>query len=441
MNINDFTGNTIFPLASNVTADGHLQIGGCDCVSLAREYGTPLYVFDERTIRNQCSQFRDQFRRYYNKSKAIYASKAFLNPALALILKEEGIGLDVVSGGELSVASSISFPAEKIYFHGNNKTETELKEALEYKIGRIVVDNLYELEMLNRLAGLKKIKQAIMFRLIPGIDAHTHKFTTTGIVDSKFGFSLATGQAEKAVKTALSLPNIQLVGLHCHLGSPIFETSPYELAIDVMFKFAAEMKSKYSFVMREFSPGGGYAVQYIRSNPAPEISTYAEKIAVAITAAVEKYSLTSPDLTVEPGRSIVARAGVALYSVGSIKEIPGVRTYVCVDGGMGDNIRPALYEAKYEAILANKAMAIEDTTLSVAGKYCESGDILLRDYTLPAVASGDLIAIPTCGAYCIPMSSNYNLVPRPAIVMVKDGKSRIIRKRESYDNLLKLDVI
>jgi len=425
----------VFPMTSEINHKGQLQIAGCNSMNLVKRYGTPLYVFDDFTIRNKCRQFQNEFRKYYPDSSILYASKAFTNRVIATIIMEEGMGLDVVSGGELSIASSIGFPREKIYFHGNNKTEKEILEALEYGIGRFVVDNFYELDLLNKLAGSKNIRQDILLRLSPGIDAHTHKFTTTGILDSKFGFSMVTGHAEEAVSKAMSAVNLNLVGLHCHLGSPIFETDPYVLAIDYVLKFASEMKSRYGFVMKEFSPGGGFAVQYLREKPAPPVSEYAESITATLINAINKYQLEKPLLLLEPGRSIIAQAGVAFYTVGSIKEIPSVRTYVCVDGGMGDNIRPALYEARYEALIANKASSEETMLITIAGKYCESGDILIKDASVTPVISGDIIAIPVSGAYCIPMSSNYNMVPRPPVVLVKEGKAQLIRKRETYRDL------
>jgi diaminopimelate decarboxylase len=425
----------VFPESSEVGDDGHLRIAGCDVVALARTHGTPLYVFDEDTMRKQCRTFIGEFKKHYENSGVLYASKACTNRAIASIMKDEGMGLDVVSGGELSVARSVKFPAARIYFHGNNKTEKELNEALDYSIGRIVVDNFFEMEQLNRLAGIKKTRQAILLRLSPGIDAHTHRFTTTGLVDSKFGFPIVNGQAEKAVAQAVSLPNLDLIGLHCHLGSPIFETEPYALAVAAVIKFAAEMKKKYGFNLQEFSPGGGFAVQYLREKPAPPVSDYAVAISEALLRAIKDNALEPPRLLVEPGRCIVARSGVALYRTGSMKEIPGVRKYVFVDGGMGDNIRPALYEAKYEALVASRANDPETEKITVAGKYCESGDILVWDALLAPVTPGDIIALPVSGAYCIPMSSNYNMITRPEVLLLKNGAARIMRKRETYDDL------
>jgi diaminopimelate decarboxylase len=432
---------SLFPLTTKIDSQGHLLIGGCDCVDLCKKFGTPLYVFDENTLRSKCREFKTEFTTRYPGTIIAYASKAFLNRTLAGIIKEEGLGLDVVSGGELSVAQSVNFPSENVYFHGNNKTADELKLALDWGIGRIVVDNLHEMELLDSLARDNGIRQDILLRLTPDVDPHTHRHTTTGILDSKFGFSLAEGQAEAAVSRAKSASNLKLLGLHFHLGSPIEGPSPYETAINLVLNFAREMKDRHGLSLVELSTGGGFAVRYTLDQQIPGIVDYAEAITTAVSDLVEKLGLSSPKLIIEPGRAVVAQAGAALYTVGSVKEIPGVRKYVCVDGGMGDNIRPALYEAGYEALAANKAGDKESTMVTIAGKYCESGDILARDVNLAPVSAGDIIAIPVSGAYSIPMSSNYNMVPRPAIVMVNDGNARVIRKRETYNDLMRLDVV
>jgi len=440
MHEGDIPQLSLFPLTTKVDGQRHLLIGGCDCVKLCKKFGTPLYIFDEDTLRSRCREFKAEFTRRYSDTLVLYASKAFLTTALAKLLNEEGLGLDVVSGGELSLAQSVDFPREKVFFHGNNKTADELKLALDWGIGRIVIDNFHELELLDSLAGAKGVKQNILLRVNPGVDPHTHRHTTTGIVDSKFGIPLAGGQAEEAVTKALAASNLNLLGLHCHLGSPIAETSPYEAAINVVFKLASELEAKHGFSMKEFSCGGGFAVRYTVDQRITNAADYAAAITARIKSLADELSLAQPRLIIEPGRAIVAQAGVALYTVGSIKDIPGVRKYVCVDGGMGDNIRPALYEAKYEALVANKVGIEASTKVTIAGKYCESGDILARDIHLPPVVAGDVIAIPVNGAYSIPMSSNYNMVPRPAIVMVKDGKARLVRKRETYKDLFRLDV-
>jgi diaminopimelate decarboxylase len=430
----------LFPITADVNRHDHLVLGGCDCAALVRKYGSPLYVFDEATIRAQCREYLHEFKTRYKNTTTAYASKAFINKAVAQIVKEEGMGLDTVSGGEISVAQAVGFDPVKVFFHGNNKSEKELNMALDWGLGRIVVDNLNELELLNRLAAARRIKANILLRLNPGIDPHTHRHTTTGILDSKFGLPIGTGQAEEAVKKALLLKNIVLHGLHFHLGSPISETGPYKQGLEVVLKFAAAMKSRHSFTLKEFSPGGGFPVRYTGSDEIPPVAIYADSIVSNLIALTSKLGLPKPRLIIEPGRSIIARSGVAIYTVGSIKDIPSVRTYVCVDGGMGDNIRPALYEAKYEALLANKVNARNTRKITLAGRYCESGDILIRDIAMPEVTAGDLVAIPVCGAYCVPMSSNYNMVPHPPIVMVNEGRSRIIRRRQKYSDLMKYDI-
>ncbi len=441
MNTSGLPELALFPLTAEVNNQGHLFIGGCDVVDLADEFGTPLYVFDESTLHQKCREFKDEFGKYHPDTLVIYASKAFLNGALALMFKEEGLGLDVVSGGELNIAHSVDFPLDKVYFHGNNKTPEELNLALDWGVGRIVVDNFYELELLDMLAGERGTRQDILLRLTPGVDPHTHQYTTTGTIESKFGFPLATSQAEKAVNQALSTSNLNLLGFHFHLGSPVSEIQPYELAIESVLRFAQEMGKKNGFNLSEFNIGGGFAVPYTLDSEVPTIAEYAQAVAGKLNGLISELGLNRPRLIIEPGRAIVGQAGVALYRVGAVKEIPGVKKYVCVDGGMSDNIRPALYGAKYEALVANKALEAEREVVTIAGKLCESGDILVKDFNLAPAHSGDIIAIPVCGAYSIPMSSNYNVMPRPAIVMVKEGRGRLIRRRETYQDLMSLDLI
>ena len=429
----------LFPLTAEVNGRGHLVIGGCDTVELAAEFGTPLYVFDEHSLRTKCTEFKVEFGQRYADTAVIYACKAFMNKALALILSEEGLGLDVVSAGELGIAQSAGFPLDKVYFHGNNKSAEEIRLALEWHIGRIVVDNFHELKMLGEMAKELGYIPDILLRLSPGIDPHTHSYIATGVVDSKFGFPLASG--EEAVATAMSAPNLNLVGLHFHIGSLIFEVEPYQQSIELILNFAAEMKRKYGFELKELNIGGGFAIQYTLDSPALPIAVYAETIASKIISKCRELELALPRLIVEPGRSIVGRAGVALYKVGVVKDIPGVRCYVSVDGGMADNIRPALYGAKQEAVVANKMSEKEVGKVTIAGKFCESGDILIKDITLPPVSAGDTIAIPDCGAYCLPQASNYNASFKPAVVLVREGKARLIRRRETLEDLTKCDLI
>ena len=430
---------SLFPSTAAVNDKGHLTIGGCDSIELAEEFGTPLYVFDELSLRNKCAEFKAEFGQRYSDTTVIYAGKAFINKALALILKEEGLGLDVVSGGELSIAHSVDFPLDRVYFHGNNKSAEELRLALEWKVGRIVVDNFHELAMLAEIAKERGCIPDVLLRLSPGVDPHTHKYATTGIVDSKFGFPLSSG--DEAVAQAVSLSNLNLVGLHFHLGSSIFEVKPYQEAIGIMLNFAAAMKPKYGFELRELNVGGGFAIQYTLDSPAPPISAFAEVIASTITSKCRELKLALPRLIIEPGRSIVGRAGVALYRVGVVKDIPGVRCYVSVDGGMADNIRHALYGARHEAVVANKVLAKEARKVTIAGKFCESGDILIRDINLPSVAAGDVLAVADCGAYCLSQASNYNASLKPAVVLVKEGKARLIRRRETFDDLTRCDLV
>ena len=429
----------VFPDTADANPAGRLTIGGCDAVDLAEQYGTPLYVLDESTLRSRCRAFADAFAQRYANSQAVYASKAYINPALARIFAEEGLGLDVVSGGELAVAQAGDVPLDKVYFHGNNKTPAELAEAVAAGIGRIVVDSFHELDLLEQICADSGKTQNILVRVSPGIDPHTHAYTTTGIIDSKFGFSIQTGDAERAILQAIAAPHLNLLGLHFHLGSPIFELEPYQAATDLVLRFAAGLREQ-GLRLQEFSPGGGFAIAYTRNDQPPAAADYAEAIVGALTATCAELGMEQPSLVVEPGRSIIGPAGVALYRIGAIKEIPGIRTYVSVDGGMGDNIRPALYQASYEVLSANRPGADADATVTIAGKYCESGDVLASDILLPTPAAGDVIAIPAAGAYCPSMASNYNLNPRPPIVLVNNGQSRLIRRRESYADMMLCDL-
>jgi diaminopimelate decarboxylase len=416
-----------------------LSIGGTSAIDIAGRFGTPVYVFDEAELRTTMRAYRDAFAARYPQSTVAYASKAYLGRWLARIVVEEGLGMDVVSGGELAIALAAGVPPDRLIFHGNNKSAQELSEALQAGVGRIVIDNFHEIELLRELTADLEHKQAVLVRVSPGIDPHTHAKTTTGTVDVKFGFTLVDGQAERAVEQTMALPNVELLGIHCHLGSPIFELPPYADATDVMIEFAARMRERHNLDFREYNLGGGFAVQYVREKPPPEPDAYAAAIAAALRASLAKYHMPEPRLVIEPGRSIVARAGVALYTVGARKEIPGVRTYVSVDGGMGDNIRPAMYESRYEALVANRANDEPAERVTIAGKFCESGDILIRDIDLPRLAPGDLLALPASGAYNLSMASNYNMSLRPPIVLVKDGDARLVRRRETYDDLLRTE--
>ncbi len=431
---------SVFPDTTEINNRGHLVIGGCDLVELAQKFGTPLYIYDEETLRARCRQFRSEFESRHQDTTIIYACKAYINPALARIFIEEGLGLDVVSGGELAVAEKSDFPAANIYFHGNNKSQEELEQALTMKVGRVVVDNFHELALLDRLAAKAGRTQDILLRVSPSVDPHTHSHLTTGILDSKFGFPLETGQAAEAIHKALECPHLNLVGLHFHLGSSLFELEPYRLAMEIVLQFAASLREE-GLELKELSPGCGLGIAYTRDQRPPSIGDFAEVLVSSMVDTCRSLGMETPRLVIEPGRSIAGPAGVALYRVGAVKEIPGVRTYVSVDGGMGDNIRPALYEAQYEAVAANKMQLQPSELVTVAGKYCESGDVLVRDVQLPPLEPDDLIAIPASGAYCPAMASNYNLYGRPAIVIVQNGQARLIRRRENSQDLLIYDVV
>ena len=431
---------SVFPDTAEVDAHGQLMLGGCRATDLAEEYGTPVYVMDEETLRARCRTFIGEFRKLHPDTNVSYACKAYINPALAKLFQEEGMGFDVVSGGELALTVSAQIPMDEVYFHGNNKTPQELSEALEHSIGWVVVDSFHELQLLDDLAGQAGKTQDILIRVSPGVDPHTHVYTTTGVLDSKFGFSIQTGHAAEAVRLGLAAKNLNLRGLHFHLGSPIFELEPYRVVTDLVLRFAAEFREE-GFEMQRFSPGGGFAISYTRSQKPPLVSAYAETIVSTMTAACEDLGLELPTLVIEPGRAIIGTAGVALYRIGGIKDVPGVRKFVSVDGGMGDNIRPALYQAEYEVVAANKADWEPEEKVTIAGKYCESGDLLVSDVMLPKLESGDLLAIPAAGAYGPSMASNYNMNPRPPMVLVKDGQSRLIRRRESYQDLMRYDVV
>ncbi|MDS1030651.1 diaminopimelate decarboxylase [Bacillota bacterium LX-D] len=420
---------------------GHLEIGECDTVELSKRFGTPLIIMDESQIRQTCRKYYHYFTERHQNTEVIYASKAFISPAICKIIESEGLGLDVVSGGELYTALEADFPAEKIYFHGNNKSPQELSMALENKVGRIVIDNFYELDMLNKLAEVFKVKANILLRITPGIEAHTHEYIKTGQIDSKFGFTMPNGQALEAVKTAISLPNIELHGLHCHIGSQIFEMESYRHAAKVMMKFIQKINKELNFVVSELNLGGGFGIYYKDGDNPAQLKNYAETVINTVKDEARIRGLVIPKIIVEPGRSIAGPAGTTIYSIGSIKDIPGVRKYVAVDGGMADNIRPALYEAVYEAIVANKANEQPEEVVSITGKCCESGDMLIWDIKLPKVEAGDILAVACTGAYGYSMASNYNSLGKPAVVLVNEGEADIIIKREAYKDILKNHVI
>jgi diaminopimelate decarboxylase len=429
----------LFPVNSSINELGHLVIGGCDTTLLAAAFGTPLYVYDEITLRTICREFREEFGKRYPAVLVIYASKAYSNGTLLKLINEEGLGLDVVSEGELGIAKSAGSLMKNIYFHGNNKSRRELEMALKLKVGRIVVDNFHELEMLDELTQETGVTQDVLLRMTPGVDPHTHKYTSTGSLDSKFGFPLPL--KEEAVAKALKIKGLNVVGLHFHIGSFIFEPEPYIDSVKLVLNFAAEMRKKFGLELKELDTGGGFAVQYTMDKPAPPTAVFAEDITSTIIRECERHKMELPKLIIEPGREIVARAGVAVYTVGTVKEIPGVRTYAAVDGGMGDNVCPAMYGEKMESVLANRMRARQSGTVTICGKFCESGDILIRDITMPKMQAGDTLAIAAAGAYSIPESMNYNAFFRPAVIMVKDGKAKLIRRRETLPDITRCDIV
>jgi diaminopimelate decarboxylase len=376
----------------------------------------------------------------HKNSEVIYAGKAFLTMGMCKIIEEEDLSLDVVSGGELYTAISAEFPAKRIYFHGNNKSYEELRMAVKYGVGRIIVDNFYELEMLKDLAKKQRSKIKILLRITPGIEAHTHDYIKTGQLDSKFGFGLENGHAVMAVEHALSSKGIKLMGFHCHIGSQIFEREPFNMAAEVMLKFARDIHESFGIETSEIDFGGGFGIKYTDDDRPLSVENYLETLVDSVKLWSEKLNIRVPKILIEPGRAIVGAAGTTLYTVGSIKNIPGVRKYISVDGGMSDNIRPALYGAKYSAMIANKAGNPPEEKVSVAGKCCESGDMLIWDIELPRVVPGDILAIFCTGAYHYTMSSNYNMLPRPAVVFVKDGSAQLMVQRETYEDLLRNEV-
>ena len=452
---------TLWPDTTRLDDRAELWIGGCAASALAAEYGTPLYVFDEATLRGRAAAYRSALARYYpGSAQAAYAAKAYLCTALAQIFAEEGLDLDVVSGGELHVALAAGFPPERIHFHGNNKSPEELAQALaagpstplRTGIGRIVVDNFHELALLSELTDATRTTQyaahpiPIWLRLAPGVQAHTHAHIQTGQTDTKFGFTIATGDAERAVAQAMAAPGLALVGLHCHIGSQIYEAEDLSLAAAKLIEFAAQMHARHGFELRELSPGGGWGVPMVEGDPTAPVEPYITTLSAAIATTCQQTGMPLPHLVLEPGRSLVAPAAVALYTVGARKEIPGVRTYIAVDGGMADNIRPALYGAGYTALriaeckMRNAERDAGTEVVTIAGKFCESGDILIRDIDLPRLEAGDLLAIPMAGAYTLAMASNYNLARRPAVVLVNQGKARLIQRRETYADLRARDL-
>ena len=425
-----------------INKSNHLEIGGCDAVSLAKEYGTPLYVLDETTVRKNCRMYVDSVKRFYNGNGLImYAGKALCTMALYKIIDEEGMGADVVSGGELFTAFKAGFPMEKICFHGNNKTEEELNMALDFGVGRIVIDNEHELFLLDKLAGKKGKFPKVLFRIKPGIDAHTHDFVRTGQIDSKFGFALENGEALGIVEKCKNAKNLNYAGVHCHIGSQIFDLEPFRETAAVMMGLIKKIKEDLGLETAELNLGGGFGIKYTENDDPVPYGDYMEAVSEIVHKEAERLGVSLPFILMEPGRSIVGAAGVTLYTVGGIKEIPDIRTYISVDGGMADNPRYSLYKAEYDFLIANKAGDKKETTVTVAGRCCESGDLLGEGVLLQKTEVGDTLAVLSTGAYNYSMASHYNRLPNPCMVMTKNGKSRVIIKRETYEDLIKNDII
>jgi diaminopimelate decarboxylase len=415
-----------------------LSLGGLDAATLAREYGTPLYVYDEATIRAQCRAFRAAFTRRWRECAVAYAAKAYLSPALCALLAAEGLELDAASAGEIGVARACGYPAERIHLHGNFKPDAELAYALEAGVGRIVIDSLDELARVEALARARGQSAAIWLRLNPDVATDTHAYTQTGHASTKFGLDLASGAAIEAARRARASDALDLVGLHAHAGSQLFDVTPVAAVVRILGELAATLRESLGITIRELSPGGGLAVAYAPDQETPEIEAYAAAVTQALVDVTERCRLGPLRLAVEPGRTIVARSGVALYTVGPRKQTPGA-TFLAVDGGMGDNPRPALYAARYWAALVDRMTASDEETVCVVGRYCESGDVLVAEVALPRARPGEVLAIPVSGAYHLPLASNYNLVPRPAVLFVGDGQARLVRRRETLDDLLRLE--
>lgn len=425
-------------ITNQINQAGHLTIGGVDSLKLAKEYGTPLVVYDVSQIRNQIRAFKKVFEEEQVNYAVSYASKAFASIAMYQVANEEGAYTDVVSAGELYTAMKANFPMERISFHGNNKSKEELEMGVKNHVGKIIIDNFYEIDLLRQVLEEQDSKINVMLRITPGISAHTHEYDQTGQVDSKFGFDLKSGQADRALQEVLKNQRMHMLGIHAHIGSQIFELNGFEMAAAKLVDVAASWKEKYDYTAQIINVGGGFGIKYVQEDHPLKPEEFVKAIVKAIKDEATKHNFPIPEIDIEPGRSIVGPAGYNLYKVGSMKEIPGLVPYVAVDGGMGDNIRPALYQAKYETVLANDPQRRASQEFHVAGKYCESGDIL-ADAKLPSLKAGDILAMLDTGAYGYSMASNYNRNPRPAVVFAENGKAQLVIKRESLEDLIHLD--
>ncbi|MBK0008036.1 MULTISPECIES: diaminopimelate decarboxylase [Priestia] len=425
---------------SRINKRSHLEIGGVDTVELASNFGTPLYVYDVALIRQRARGFKETFEKHGVKAQVAYASKAFSTIAMVQVVHEEGLSLDVVSGGELYTALAADFPKERIHFHGNNKSRAELEMAIKEDVGCIVVDNFYEIALLQEITEQYQKKMPVLLRLTPGIEAHTHDYILTGQEDSKFGFDLQNGQADEAVRLVQDSKGLELLGIHCHIGSQIFETTGFIMATQKLFAKMKEWKQRIEFVPQVLNLGGGFGIRYTEEDQPIPVSQYVEVIIEEVKKQSKQLEVEIPEIWIEPGRSLVGDAGTTLYSIGSRKHVPNVREYVAIDGGMNDNIRPALYQAKYEAVIANRMNDESDELVSIAGKCCESGDMLMWDVHLPKANPDDLLAMFCTGAYGYSMASHYNRLPKPAVVFVEDGEAQLVVKRETYEDIVKNDV-
>ena len=429
----------IKPVTTKINSNGNIEIGGCDLVDLANSYGTPLYVFDEQTIRSITNSYKDAFKSYTN-IKMMFASKAFMTKAICKIMQQEGFGLDLCSGGEIYTANSAGFDMSKTLFNGNNKSYDDLNLALECGVGTFSVDNFFELALLNDLAKSKDKVVRILLRITPGIECHTHEYIQTGHLDSKFGFDLT--QLDEAIELIQEeYNNLEFIGLHAHIGSQIFEKKVYFDEVEVVFKEIKRIKDEYGIILKEVNLGGGLGIKYTETDEPISVYEIAETIIESININSKKYEIEEPSIFIEPGRSIVGTSGVTLYTAGSSKQVPNGRRYQAVDGGMSDNARPSLYQAVYTVDVANKPNEQEKELVTIAGKHCESGDILAKDILLPVIEEGDVICFYNTGAYGYSMSSNYNRVLKPAAVLVNNGKSDIIINRQTYEQLCESDVI
>lgn len=425
---------------SEINAAGHLTIGGVDTLELAEQFGTPLVVYDVAAIRDQIRRFKKVFEDNDVDYEVSYASKAFSSVAIYQVMKEEGAHTDVVSGGELTTAIKAGFPMDKVSFHGNNKSLAELKLAVDHHVGMIMLDNFHEIDLLNQVLEEADTSADVMLRITPGISAHAHKYDQTGQVDSKFGFDVDSGQADKALQKVLANPRLRMHGLHAHIGSQIFELEGFELAAKKLIDIAAHWQEAFGYTAEIVNVGGGFGIKYVASDKPLRPEQFVDAIVKTIKKTAQEKGLPLPEIWIEPGRSIVGPAGYNLYTVGSRKDVPGLKPYVTIDGGMGDNIRPALYQAKYETVLARDPQAKPVETVRLAGKYCESGDIMAEAQPLPATKAGDVLVTLDTGAYGYAMASNYNRNPRPAVVFAENGKASLVIKRESYADLIHLDL-